>query len=230
MDIDATLEKIAEKVGKRKTDLKKTYNSILKKKKEEGLDEELLGEEGFHRLGLLGTCKRYELDPSILDRLDDEKETVEDKKEIKIEVKKEVKNMSKFFGDFEPVERPSGDGEYEKVDNLKPLLNLTYHVRLADPSEPAYEHEGIGKDGKEFKSYAMNVVVIDIIPKGKDKKHEIGAKYKLWLNPIGFSDLFRFWDEVVGAPADDRIFSLEKSEKTSKSSGRNYAVWTFGEV
>lgn len=81
MDIKNILAEIAEKIGKRKGDLTRSYNAILKKKTEEGIAE-FIPEENLQRLVLIGVSSKYkfsieDLDSVILGNAVEEEEEVD---------------------------------------------------------------------------------------------------------------------------------------------------------
>jgi len=139
-------------------------------------------------------------------------------------------DMSQFFGEYEPEQKREMTEEssvFEKLDSLKPLHNLEYRVRLTNFAP--YRHEGVGRDGDEYVSYKLEVMLMDIIP-NKDKNVSKGQRYALWLNERAYDNFYRFWKETARSAPDERVFSIERLQKVSQSSGRNYDIWTFGEV
>ena len=258
MNVDDVLKELAESIGKRKTDLKKTFNSILKKKREEDGLEEILGEDGFNHLGLLGTCKRYDIDPDVLEELmskpeaeeieeETEEEIEEVQKVINTEVKIPPKNKigeMKMSDDWKDVLNSakdptvfSGEGEesqFEKLPSFKPLINVKYHVRLANPSKAPNKIERTG-DWGPYKTYPTDIVLVKILS-DLDKVHEEGKKYVFWMNAAmndedmvkEFDHFAKFWMTLGTAP-DGRVFEVLKTQAKSKK-GRNYNVWRFGEA
>ena len=70
--------------------------------------------------------------------------------------------------------------EFEKLSTFKPMINVRYQLKLRNSEEVPYCHEDIGKDGKPFKSYAVEITMIK---KGDlDKNVKVGQNYTFWMN------------------------------------------------
>ncbi len=128
IDIDIVLKSLAEKTGKRKGDLKRSYNSILKKKTEEGIAG-VVPAETLLRIVLLGVANKIGLDPEDLDviidtydapeaeitteELEEELSEAEDDDFDEIEFEEEDDDVV-GFGEFDSVEDMAGDFAPEK--------------------------------------------------------------------------------------------------------------------
>ena len=77
MDIDKILVQLAGVAGKRKGDLKRIYNNLIKKKEEEGITRTLLG-DNFERIILIGVCNKYEIPIEKLDSYLEETKATEE--------------------------------------------------------------------------------------------------------------------------------------------------------
>ncbi|MCP4651663.1 MAG: hypothetical protein GY853_16500 [PVC group bacterium] len=237
--MDEILTQLAEIIGKRKSDLKKTATAVQKKTEIATL-KGIIPDHAYNKLVLLGVCKRYEIPYETLDKLlgDGEVEEIqEEAKEIKEtipnnenKITKEVNKMGDNWNDIfgsvpERKETDDTEGGFKKYENLKTLTNLPYKLKLEDPSALPYQHEGTGNDGKDYTSYAINVILIEGVEDGPFKN---GEAYKLWLNERAFANFVRFWRNDLGLDSpDDREFVYKKAEKISKKTGRTYHLITF---
>jgi len=257
IDIDPVLVKLAKKAGKRKGDLKRSYNSILKKK-----NEELGGivpEETIQRVVLLGVANKVGIDPEDLDTIIDVYEAPEVVEEVTAEELEEELDLDDDFdeiefeeddeeggydefdsiedmaGDFAPesswedifakTKEPKG-GDFERLESLLIMPGIEYILKLVDPSEMPYKHEGIGEhDNKPYVSRASDVILVDLSPirrfkekyeKGDDRGKLCfvkGKKYKFWMSETAFEWFARFWRELERKSPDDRQWTYEKVKK-----------------
>ena len=238
--MDEILNQLAKLVGKRKSDLKKTANAVAKKEEIATL-KGIIPQEAHEQLILQGVCKRYEISLDKLDELlgigevfDIEKEEAKalEKtiKEIKQKVNKEVNKMGDNWEDIfgsvpEKEDAPEGEGGFKKYENLKTLANIPYKLKLEDPTTLPYQHNGTGNDGKDYTSYAINVILVEGVEDSPFKENEA---YKLWLNERAFGNFVRFWRNDCGLDSpDDRVFQYKKAEKISKKTGRTYHQISF---
>ncbi len=240
--MDELLQKLADFVGKRKGDLKKTANAVANKPENKQL-KDIIPEEAYNRIILLGVCKRYEIDIDIVDEIMKKEELIEEFAEtieeiigddIEIleeyikenEVNKKLTNWKDIFGSVSEKSEEVGEGGgFRKVENLDALTNILYKLRIEDPTEIPYEHHGIGRDGSTYTSHAINVVLVNT---GEDgKRLTVNGVYKLWLNELGWKAFVRFWKFDAGLDApDNREFDYKKAEKLSKNN-RKYNIHTF---
>lgn len=254
-----------------KGQVKRIYNKIKKEKKEEGLDE-MIPPEQFQRFILLGVGKHYELDnDKIKEILDEKTEPVDEIDEDEIAEaldlddnedededlgftltddpdygKEEFDNNKNWKDIFKTTTKSEFDGEggFVKKPSLQILLNIGMKLKLVDPNDEPYIYDGIGKDNKPYTSYAMDVVLVDILTDDDEILEEVYNKgdfrgeklytkkraYKLWLNERGFESFVEFWRDTLGLEQpDSRTFILKKSQRKSKSTGRRYNVFKFYE-
>lgn len=235
--MDEILAKLAEHIGKRKSDLKKTADAI-EKKEETAVLKGVVPKEAYQELVLRGVCKRYEISDEILDELlgkesvpdveQEEREAVDEEiKDIKNKIKNEVKDMTweNVFGSVPNQKEIDEETGFRKLDNLKTLANIPYKLKLEDPTEPPFQYDGVGKDGKDYTSYAINVILTE---KVEDSPFKVGEVYKLWLKESAFGNFVRFWRDDCGLDSpDDRVFTYKKAEKTSTKTGRTYHQISF---
>lgn len=110
MDTDDILQQMADLVGKRKGDLKRTFNALEKKKKDEGVAD-VTSEDIFLRLVLLGVCNKYGILKEQLDIIL-EGEVSEDEPEDELEEESEID-----FDDLEDEDEEIGLEELEEELN-----------------------------------------------------------------------------------------------------------------
>ena len=275
VEIDLVLKNLADKTGKRKGDLKRSYNSIKKKKQEEGI-EDLVPEATFERIILLGVANKIGVEPETLDKVitsfEDGEETDEDVvdeledleeddfEEDEIEVVFEEDNddddeedgfetfdsIDEMAGDFKvenswedifsSTPEPSEGKAFERLESLLIMPGVEYIIKIADPTEVPYKHEGIGSDGKPYVSRAFDVTLVDLSPVRKFReKYESGdnrgkkcfvknKKYKFWLSKVAFEWFAEFWRSLDRKSPDGRAWTYEKVKKAKVT--KHY----FGEV
>jgi len=279
MDIDKILTDMATSLGKRKGDLKRSYNSLKKKKTEEGISE-FVPEENFERLLLIGVSSKYNLktdqldaiidsiteheaeDEIELEELQEELDAVDDLEidleedfpdEDELEFEDEPEDIDEItFDEDDEVEEEAGSWEdifastpepkegtsdFERLPSLTIISGTTYYLKLVDPKELPYTHKGTGKDGKDYTSKAMDVLLIKVTPKtryreryeqGDDRGKKCfvdGLKYKLWMSETAFTWFAQFWQEDVGRKSPDgRIWTFEQIKKAKVTK------YYFGEV
>ncbi len=125
IDIDIVLKSLAEKAGKRKGDLKRSYNSILKKKEAEGLVG-LIPEDTLQRIVLIGVSNKIGLDPEDLDAIIDiynapateeiTEEELDDEPETDLELFDEDDELEVEFEDDDDDD--VSFGEFDDVDEM----------------------------------------------------------------------------------------------------------------
>jgi len=151
----------------------------------------------------------------------------------------DFKQESSWEDIFANTPAPSeGSGEYEKLESLLIIAGTEYILKLFDPTEIPYKHEGVSNyEGKEtYVTRAMDVILLDLSPIRKFKeKYEKGdfrgkkcfvkgKKYKLWLSKAAFKWFAKFWRDLGRNSPDDRNWTYEKVKKEDVT--KHY----FGEV
>lgn len=274
LNIDKVLKAIADKQGKRKGDLKRSYNSIKKKKVEDNYDK-VLPEENFKRLILLGVIKKLGMDIDDLDEiveeldepesvkktreiteeeLEEELDEAEDDDDDVIEFEEDDEDDEELgYDEFDSVEEvaaaygiesswedifdatadPEDSGDYERLESLLIMPGVEYLLKLVDPTELPYRHEGISdfpdkKTGikKSYVTRAVDVKLIDLSPirkfkekyeKGDNRGNKCfvkGKKYKFWMSEAAFKWFKKFWVGLDRTAPDSRSWTYEKVKKT----------------
>lgn len=244
------LEKIAEKTGKRTQDIKTAYTKLSKTKIEEGL-KDIIPEEQFEKIVILGLLGKYEIS-DMADELfgngevlllEEDDDDVIEFNDIYEEPEEDVVEEQKTFKQLLKVLKSTDGEETQFPPSLQIKTNVNYRIFILDPEDEPYHHNGVNKWGKKYESYAFNIQLIKVKPKdfydeiyekGDFKGEPLytnGRNYKLWLAKRHMESFVAFWRDALGLEnVDQRSFEFRKTEKTSKTSGRTYAVFKFFEV
>lgn len=267
LDIDLVLQAVADRQGKRKGDLKRSYNSIKKKKIEDNYDK-VLPEENFKRLILLGVITKLGMDVDDLDEViegveieeldtkelgdpdPENEEEFDDDEEDEIvfeeddddgfdefddpdEMGKEFAVESSWEDIFDATADPKeGSGDYERLETLLIMTGVEYILKLVDPTEMPYKHEGISdfpnkKTGNKepYTTRAVDVTLVDLSPERKFReKYESGDNrgskcfvrkkdYKFWMSEAAFKWFKKFWVGLDRRSPDGREWTYEKVKK-----------------
>ena len=114
IDIDIILTEMAGSLGKRKGDLKRSYNSIEKKKIEEGINE-FVPEENFKRLILIGVASKYKVKTDQLDEIING--ITEDEPQDEVELEELQDELDDFEVDIDDLEEDVDLIEFEEDED-----------------------------------------------------------------------------------------------------------------
>lgn len=229
-------------------------------------------EDVIDRIVLTAICSKYDLGLDTLDNIIDSNEKInkvlgEESVSVEELLDKELADMDEELAEttketdwrtelepdtswahrFKTAKKSnksaeSFDGEYERVPSLTVIDRVTYRLKLIDPEEEPYEHNGVNRWGKEYTSFKMNIKLLGLsdetlyneVYEYGDKKGELlfkkGSKYAFWLDKErGFPEFANLWLELgLGVP-DNRPFYFKRFKKTSKK-GNKYNLFKFSPV
>jgi len=245
--------------------LKRVYNEARANKEEKGITKESIGEVNMVKISLYDVAQKYDmkqdtLDDIVLDHIDDLEDVMPDEdiefdnaiKQAEEAIIEERENNneeededSSWKSIFKTVKkkkkRPTNeDGEYENDPSLTIIDRITYRLKLADPSEDPYKHNGTNKwNGQEYTSFLLKVKLLgisdetlyeDVFESGDNKGDPLyikGTVYALWLNAErGMPEFIEIFENIGLKKPDGRVFYLKRFKKTSKK-GRKYNVFKF---
>jgi len=146
VETDLILKNLADKTGKRKGDLKRSYNSIKKKKIEEGLDK-YIPEDVLERIVLLGVSNKIGIDADELDKILASFDTVD---EISPEELEEELDEAED-DDFDEIEFEEDDDEdevgFDEFDNVD---EMSEDFKVESSWEDIFSSTPEPKAGKDF--------------------------------------------------------------------------------
>jgi len=241
MEIENVLDKISMRTKKRKSDLKRSFNAILKKKKEE-LEGIGIDEEEIEKIAAFELCKKVGIeDPNelLFEELDDDDAEEDDEVEF---VKPE---SPKSKGIFSSLREKIPKKLFESRPSLIIQYGARYTISLDNPEKPPREWVD-NKRGLVY--YIFDVTLHKVTPKemyedifdvGDHKGEPMyvdGEKYSLWLylneergsGPM--PNFLDFWERVTDdGEADNRKFIYYKKQKKSEK-GTKYTDHIFKEA
>ena len=202
IEIDLVLKELANTTGKRKGDLKRSYNSIKKKKEAEGLDK-IIPEDVLKRIILLGVCNKIDVDAEEMDMVIEGLESGEEEEE--------VEEAEDDTDDYDEI-------EFEKEDDeeIDPYIEITNETGITKKEL----RKMVREKQEELKGLISEEGALFII--GKELGVDITLKHDEDEEELGYDEFDSV--EAMGGPINEGSWEDIFSSTPEPGEGTDYEI------